>query len=94
MKHKLVGMWPARDYWLDGIKLDPAPSQRIINHSPDGFNHSYSGSGPAQLALAIAIMLGKKDNYQQLKQDVIAQIPRGSFDIEFTWDGEHGKIEK
>ena len=33
--------------------LDPAPSQRIWNHSPGGFNWGYQGSGPAQLALAL-----------------------------------------
>jgi hypothetical protein len=33
--------------------LSPKPSQEIYNHSPDGFNFSYGGSGPAQLALAL-----------------------------------------
>lgn len=33
--------------------LSPAPSQKIWNHSPDGFNWGYAGSGPAQLALAL-----------------------------------------
>ncbi|GAI61912.1 unnamed protein product [marine sediment metagenome] len=30
----------------DGNKkiLDPAPSQKLYNHSPDGFNWGYSGS--------------------------------------------------
>lgn len=37
----------------DGKMLDPKPSQRIWNHSPDGFNWGYGGSGPAQLALAL-----------------------------------------
>jgi len=31
------------------------PSQKIVNHSPDGFNWGYAGSGPAQLALAILL---------------------------------------
>ena len=35
--------------------LDPAPSQRLWNHSPDGFSWGYHGSGPAQLALAILL---------------------------------------
>lgn len=43
-------------------KLDPAPSQSIRNHSPDGFNWGYGGSGPAQLALAILLdVLGDTD---------------------------------
>jgi hypothetical protein len=33
--------------------LMPGPSQKLYNHSPDGFNWGYGGSGPAQLALAL-----------------------------------------
>lgn len=33
--------------------LSPTPSQKLWNHSPDGFNWGYGGSGPAQLALAL-----------------------------------------
>lgn len=33
--------------------LDLQPSLKIWNHSPDGFEWGYGGSGPAQLALAI-----------------------------------------
>ena len=39
-----------KQYWLD-----PKRSQAIRNHSPDGFNFGYAGSGPAQLALAILL---------------------------------------
>lgn len=35
--------------------LDPSRSQRIVNHSPTGFNWGYFGSGPAQLALGILL---------------------------------------
>jgi hypothetical protein len=38
-------------------ELDPAPSQRIVNHSPDGFAWGYGGSGPSQLALAVLMDL-------------------------------------
>ena len=38
--------------------LDPAASQRLHNHSPDGFEWGYGGSGPAQLALAILLDAG------------------------------------
>lgn len=37
----------------NGAPLFPNRSQRIVNHSPDGFEWGYGGSGPAQLALAI-----------------------------------------
>ena len=35
--------------------LPLAPSLAICNHSPDGFQWGYRGSGPAQLALAILL---------------------------------------
>jgi len=35
--------------------LDPGPSQKLYNHSPDGFAWGYEGSGPAQLALALLL---------------------------------------
>ena len=35
--------------------LSPAPSQRLWNHSPSGFQWGYGGSGPAQLALALLL---------------------------------------
>ena len=37
------------------MKLDPEPSQKLINHSPDGFQWGYGGSGPSQLALALLL---------------------------------------
>jgi hypothetical protein len=36
---------------VNGLELNPRHDLR--NHSPDGFNWGYSGSGPTQLALAI-----------------------------------------
>jgi len=36
---------------VDGRPLDPR--NKVRNHSPDGFEWGYAGSGPAQLALAI-----------------------------------------
>lgn len=38
-----------------GRLLDPAPSLRVANHSPTGFEWGYQGSGPAQLALALLL---------------------------------------
>lgn len=54
------------------------PRNDLMNHSPDGFNWGYGGSGPAQLALAIlAIELGDQDAlryYQEFKHSLIANI--------------------
>jgi hypothetical protein len=62
--------------------LTPRASQRLFNHSPDGFNWGYGGSGPAQLALAILLDLFGDDSlalswYQPFKWAVIARLPQG-----------------
>lgn len=59
--------------------LSPTESQAIINHSPDGFNWGYGGSGPAQLALALLLQTtGSRKTatryYQDFKWDVIAKL--------------------
>jgi hypothetical protein len=95
MKHKLVGISNGvlDEVWLDGKYIDPAPSQKVYNHSPDGFNHGYCGSGPAQLALAIVLKLtGISDGYKDFKNDVIVKIPNGDFSIEFEYNNGTGMI--
>lgn len=61
-------------------QLSPTESQEIINHSPDGFNWGYGGSGPAQLALALLLHATGNRNiatryYQDFKWQVIAHLP-------------------
>ena len=55
--------------------------KHIVRHSPDGFQMSYNGSGPADLALSILTHFCEKKNieksiveslYQQFKEDFIA----------------------
>lgn len=61
---------------LNGVPLKPEKSQQVINHSPDGFNWGYPGSGPAQLALAILLefmpVTYAVGLYQQFKFNVVA----------------------
>jgi hypothetical protein len=85
MTHTLKGIADTREYFLDGKLLTPERSQKYRNHSPDGFNHGYSGSGPAQLALAIMLELtDKPDGYQDFKFRFIAGLPLGeNFEVEF-----------
>lgn len=69
------------------LTLDAAESQKIINHSPDGFAWGYGGSGPSQLALAILLELTDEKTarsaYQQFKFDTIAALPQDEdFSIE------------
>lgn len=85
MKIYLAGDRDTRNVWLNGKILDPEKSQRIINHSPDGFNWGYGGSGPAQLALAICLDLYgsyiEPIHYQTFKWKYIATLPKNSFNL-------------
>ncbi len=84
-QHKLSGKADTREVYLNGKRLDPANSQKHHNHSPDGFNWGYGGSGPAQLALAIMLKIkGSPDGYQEFKFKTIAAIPQGK-DFEITF---------
>lgn len=83
---QLTGNWNTREVWLDGKKLNPEWSQRIRNHSPDGFNWGYGGSGPAQLALAICLELYGEEKARKIYQDFkfkhIATLPQEDIDVE------------
>lgn len=72
---------------IDGEPLSPKASQRVRNHSPDGFAWGYGGSGPAQLALAILLAAGLNAEqatrvYQDFKFEFIAKLPRDKFVLE------------
>ena len=66
---------------IDGKPLSPGRSQRLFNHSPDGFSWGYNGSGPAQLALAILIEFIPEamalQVYQSFKEDIISRLDSG-----------------
>lgn len=65
----------------------------LANHSPTGFECGYLGSGPAQLALAIAVTLWGREVgaqpafYQDLKTRVVAVLPQKG-----NWLLTEGKI--
>ncbi len=72
---------------VNGTSL--APRNDLMNHSPNGFEWGYGGSGPAQLALAICADALADDNralhvYQEFKFRMIAPIR----DDEWTLTGE------
>ncbi len=66
-----------RSVWAGRRELLPQRSQKLRNHSPDGFNWGYQGSGPAQLALALLLdAVGKELAlawYQHFKRQVVAR---------------------
>ena len=75
--------------------LDPAPSQRLFNHSPTGFAWGYAGSGPAQLALAMLLdFTGDPEValcwYQEFKEQFIVGLPRESL---HAWEIDGHEIE-
>jgi len=79
----LKGEWETEKVWLNGKRLYPGKSQRVWNHSPDGFTWGYEGSGPAQLALAVLLELVPQDRavelHQAFKRDVIAALKQADF---------------
>lgn len=71
----------SREVFIDGVHLRPDKSLAVVNHSPDGFNWGYGGSGPAQLALAILLrLLPNKEAacslYQGFKFKIVAGWPQ------------------
>lgn len=85
-KISLSGELDTRVVTLNGKELSPEASQKLINHSPDGFAWGYGGSGPAQLALAICLEIYPEPKalayYQIIKETLVAQLPG---DNSFTW---------
>ena len=75
----ITGDQQDRRVYIGGEELLPDLSQRVYNHSPDGFNWGYGGSGPAQLALALLMHFEAETfarmYYQQFKWDVLAGLP-------------------
>jgi hypothetical protein len=74
----IVGHAGSRRVFVNGGEIHPEESQKIINHSPDGFNWGYGGSAPAQLSLAILLEFGvKPDKALQLHHDFKASFIEG-----------------
>ena len=85
----IKGEWNTRRIWIDGGELSPDRSQKVWNHSPDGFNWSYYGSGPAQLALALLLELGVNETeatryHQDLKAEIVSKLPPTDFELDVS----------
>lgn len=64
----------------DGAATRLPPRHDLTNHSPDGFNYGYGGSGPSQLAIALLAHalddeMQARRLYQAFKQDVVGRVP-------------------
>ena len=81
----LKGEFKSRKVWMNGKKLVPKKSQKVNNHSPDGFAWGYGGSGPAQLALAVLLEIFTQQQalnfYEYFKNQIIAHLPKGNFNV-------------
>lgn len=84
-----IGETNGRDWSVtvieDGERRPLDPRLDLRRHSPDGFSWGYLGSGPSQLALALAANATGDDRrairvYQRLKEAVIAR-----FNINCGW---------
>lgn len=83
----IIGFAESREVYLDGNQLCPMKSIKIRNHSPDGFNWGYFGSGPAQLALSILMEVTDIPTatqfYQQFKHEHVGKWEQGKdFSVE------------
>ncbi len=62
------------------VRIKPEHSLAIENHSPDGFEYGYGGSGPAQTSFAILLyFLGVESALyykQAFKDRIIARLPQ------------------
>ena len=68
------------------VEILPDRSQKVYNHSPDGFERGYGGSGPSQLSLAIMLEATDDDRkalnlYQGFKFDVVSGLPYAEWTI-------------
>jgi len=76
---QIKGIHRTRQVFIDGQEIAPNKSQQVYNHSPDGFNWGYGGSGPAQLALAILLEATDEKEasrlYHSFKWEIISRLP-------------------
>lgn len=74
---KIDAIVRTREVFVDDVWLSPAPSQGVVNHSPDGFMWGYGGSGPSQLALAILMKFTDVEvalrHYHDFKREHVSQ---------------------
>lgn len=80
-------IYKTKQVFVNGMEITPEHSQKLINHSPNGFNWGYNGPGPAQLALAILLFFSKDEkfslaHYQHFKRELISYIPQEDFEFD------------
>jgi hypothetical protein len=93
---KVIGDFETREVIVNNEYLNPDYSQQIRNHSPDGFNWGYGGSGPAQFALALLMLYlpveEAQEYYQEFKFRWVARLPQSSFEVTLNLREEIEKL--
>lgn len=74
---------------VDGKTESLPPRLDLRNHSPNGFEWGYSGSGPAQLALAMCAALVGDRVAERVYQGVKERRVSGIHCDEWTMSGSH-----
>ena len=74
--------YPHATVLIDDEVLSPKKSLAVVNHSPDGFEWGYGGSGPSQVALALLLEVGLSET------DALSQHMAYKFDVIQTLDWE------
>ena len=74
-------------------RLTPDRSLEVVNHSPTGFEWGYSGSGPAQLALALLLDYYDDEDiarryYMEFKTEVVSTLKCDDADGRWQLTGE------
>jgi hypothetical protein len=84
----ITGIHSENKVYIDGELLSTGRSRKLRDHAPDGgVSWSYLGSGPSQLSLALLLHFGATDKealewYQELKQEIIANLPPEDFEMD------------
>lgn len=83
----IINPMTLRREFFNHVTLNPRFD--LVNHSPDGFDWGYEGSGPAQLALAILADYLKDDLkalalYQKFKREWLAHVKTNRWQITQT----------
>lgn len=69
----------------DGEPFTAKESLGVMNHSPDGFAWGYSGSGPAQLGLALLLAEGVPADAAVLMHQSFKAFAIATLDIDQGW---------
>jgi hypothetical protein len=84
--HGVRGPGRCQVFWQSAtgaVSMELPACNHLRNHSPDGFEWGYAGSGPAQLALAILVKVAGPDValrlYQRFKFDVVCNLAKASW---------------